>query len=63
MPRYVDDEFLTIPEMCKILKISRATFYRLRTDGVAPPVMTVGKRSMRARRADFDAWVAAREDA
>lgn len=49
---------LTITDVCKELQISRTTFWVLRQEDFPAPII-VGKVP-RWRRADVDAWLAAR---
>ena len=57
------NEKLTIPEVCRELKISRSTFYDWRAKRRAPRCITLPNGSLRVRRADLDRWLSAHEDA
>lgn len=49
-------DLLTIPEVCNLLRINRATFF-VRVAETMPSVR-IGRRRL-VRRCDLDAWVAA----
>jgi len=55
-----DQEFLTIKEVCEILRISRHSFYLWRKIGKAPPTVEVGRAKVLIRRADLDSYIDAR---
>jgi excisionase family DNA binding protein len=55
-------EYLTVPDLMAILRVSRNTVYRLLGKGEVPFVKT-GSRSIRVRREAFEAWRRAQEDA
>jgi len=57
------NEKLTIPEVCRELKISRSTFYDWRAKRRAPRCIILPNGSLRVRRADLDRWLSAHEDA
>ncbi|GAA4621191.1 hypothetical protein GCM10023196_008120 [Actinoallomurus vinaceus] len=54
---------LTVAEICKELRISPSTFYDWRAKRRAPRCITLPNGSLRIRRAEFDRWLDAREDA
>jgi excisionase family DNA binding protein len=54
---------LTIAEVCADLGISRRTFYEWRVKGRAPRCITLPNGSLRIRRAEYQRWLASREEA
>jgi excisionase family DNA binding protein len=54
---------LTIAEVCADLGISRRTFYEWRAKNRAPKCITLPNGSLRIRRAEYQRWLAAREEA
>jgi excisionase family DNA binding protein len=54
---------LTIAEVCADLGISRRTFYEWRAKGRAPRCITLPNGSLRVRRAEYQRWLTAREEA
>ncbi|MFF3442121.1 helix-turn-helix transcriptional regulator [Streptosporangium sp. NPDC002721] len=54
---------LTVAEFCAELDISRSTFYDWRAKHRAPRCITLPNGSLRIRRAEFERWLASREDA
>jgi excisionase family DNA binding protein len=56
-------EQLTVDELCAELKVARRTFYDWRAKGRAPRCLKLPNGDLRIRRVDFDAWLAAREEA
>jgi predicted DNA-binding transcriptional regulator AlpA len=54
---------LTVAEVCDELQIAQSTFYDWRTKGTGPQCIKLPNTQLRVRRADLDAWLAAREDA
>jgi predicted DNA-binding transcriptional regulator AlpA len=53
----VDDEWLTVEEICTELKISRRTFDRWRALGTGPRCEPLGGHGpLRSRRSWLDAW-------
>lgn len=54
-----DNEFLDEQQVCAVLKIARSTIQQWRQRGEGPPYVKLGFR-VRYRRADLDAWLAAR---
>jgi predicted DNA-binding transcriptional regulator AlpA len=56
-------EQLTVNELCAELKVARRTFYDWRAKGRAPRCLKLPNGDLRIRRVDFDAWLAAREEA
>ncbi|MEV4380627.1 helix-turn-helix domain-containing protein [Streptosporangium sp. NPDC049644] len=53
---------LTVTEFCAELDISRSTFYDWRAKRRAPKCITLPNGSLRIRRAEFERWLASRED-
>jgi predicted DNA-binding transcriptional regulator AlpA len=53
---------LTIAEVCADLEISRRTFYEWRAKGRAPKCIRLPNGALRIRRAEYQRWLAARED-
>lgn len=51
-------EFLTVPQVAKLLQLSEKTIYRLAQEGQLPGFKAGG--SWRFRRQDIDAWAAER---
>ena len=62
MPTHVaiEGEFLTDQQLCQMLHIDGRTSLRWRRDGGGPPFVRAGERRILYRRADVDAWIAAR---
>ncbi len=56
------EEFLTLAEFCKALKISRQTFYDWRQKGTAPTCHVLPNRQIRIALADYKAWLNERKD-
>ena len=54
---------LTIAQVCADLEISRRTFYEWRAKNKAPRCLTLPNGSLRIRRAEYQRWLAAREEA
>jgi len=54
---------LTIAEVCADLGVSRRTFYEWRAKGRAPRCITLPNGTLRVRRAEYQRWLAAREEA
>ena len=50
------DSWLTVQEVCKVLKISDATFYKYLNEGLLPPGFEFGPRSKRWKLSDIEAW-------
>lgn len=58
------EEWLTVNELCKELKISRRTFERWRALGTAPQYKRLGKGGpIRIKRAWLDDWMESDEGA
>jgi excisionase family DNA binding protein len=55
-------DMLTIAEVCADLEISRRTFYEWRAKGRAPKCIRLPNGALRIRRAEYQRWLAARED-
>lgn len=62
LPRKLADK-LTVSEVCEDLQIAQSTFYDWRTNGTGPRCIKLPNGQLRIRRADFEAWLDAREDA
>ena len=54
------DEYLTIPEYCKLARMSRQTWYNHSKLGMTPPTIKLGSKVL-IRRKTADAWLEARE--
>ncbi|MFE3455529.1 helix-turn-helix transcriptional regulator [Nonomuraea sp. NPDC059194] len=57
------DEKLTVPEVCRELKIAQSTFYEWRAKRRGPRCITLANRQLRVRRSELDRWLNEREDA
>jgi predicted DNA-binding transcriptional regulator AlpA len=53
-------QLLTVTDVCKLLRISKPTLWRLRRSGNFPDPTTVTERIFGWRRAEIDAWLASR---
>lgn len=51
------DELLSIKEVADLLGVSRATLNRYRADGIAPPELKIGTKTVRFRRSDVIRWL------
>lgn len=51
-----NDDWLTVKEVCKALKISDSTFYSGIKDGTFPPGLAFSPRSKRWKLSDIQAW-------
>jgi len=56
-------EKLTISQICEELQIAPSTFYEWRAKGTGPRCIKLPNGGIRVRRADFESWLDAREDA
>ena len=56
------NEKLTIPEVCRELKISRSTFYDWRAKKRAPKCAKLPNGELRIRRDEYERWLAACEE-
>jgi excisionase family DNA binding protein len=54
---------LTVQNLCAELGISRSTFYEWRAKGRAPRCIKLPNGEIRIRRADFESWLDALEEA
>ena len=55
------DDMLTLPELMEILKVSRASIYRLlRDDPAFPSAVKFGVRQNRWPRSEIEAWIEGR---
>jgi predicted DNA-binding transcriptional regulator AlpA len=63
MSTTVRERHLTIADLCDELGIARSTFYDWRAKGRAPRCIKLPNGDLRIRRAEFDRWLAEREDA
>ena len=50
------DSWLNVQEVCKVLKISDATFYKYLNEGLLPPGFEFGPRSKRWKLSEIEAW-------
>lgn len=53
-------QLLTVTDVCKLLRISKPTLWRLRRSGNFPDPTTVTERIFGWRRAEIDAWLGSR---
>jgi prophage regulatory protein len=53
-------QLLTVTDVCKLLRISKPTLWRLRRSGDFPDPTTVTERIFGWRRSEIDAWLASR---
>ena len=53
-------QLLTVTDVCKLLRISKPTLWRLRRSGNFPEPTTVTERIFGWRRWEIDAWLASR---
>lgn len=59
-----DDDLLTIPEVCALLKpLSKRTFYRWRELGKAPDCIRLPNNELRVYRRDLRRWLERRREA
>jgi excisionase family DNA binding protein len=56
-----DEELMTEAAVARLLAVSLSTMKRLRVSGEGPRSIRVGKRAIRYRRSDVDAWLQRRE--
>lgn len=54
---------LTVAEICTDLVISRSTFYEWRAKRRAPKCFKIPNGELRVRCAEYERWIAAREEA
>lgn len=57
MPVTVNDELLSVAEICTELKVSRRTFYRWRELQIAPEAIKLPNGEIRVLRSSFIAWL------
>ena len=55
-------DFLTLDEFLSELGVPRSTFFHWKAIGLAPRTYKLPNRQLVIRRADFEAWLAAREE-
>jgi excisionase family DNA binding protein len=53
---------MTEAQVARLLAVSVSTIKRLRATGEGPPSIRVGKRAIRYRREDVEAWLRRRAD-
>ena len=53
-------EYVTDTQLCELLQVDMRTTLRWRDDGTGRPYVRAGPRRILYRRADVDAWLAAR---
>jgi predicted DNA-binding transcriptional regulator AlpA len=53
-------QLLTVTDVCKLLRISKPTLWRLRRSGNFPDPTTVTERIFGWRRAEIEAWLSSR---
>jgi excisionase family DNA binding protein len=56
-----EQEFLTIDDLARLLRVPKATIYRWRSMGEGPIGYSIG-RHVRFRWPDIEAWLAGRAD-
>jgi predicted DNA-binding transcriptional regulator AlpA len=54
-------QLLTVTDVCKLLRISKPTLWRIRRAGNFPDPTTVTERIFGWRRSEVDAWLASRQ--
>ncbi|MFI6503696.1 helix-turn-helix transcriptional regulator [Nonomuraea typhae] len=52
-----DDEWLTVPEIIKNLKLKRRTWQHWRSTGKTPPLHRLPSGRYRVHRDDYQAWL------
>ncbi len=63
----MDDELLTVPQVCDVLGIGTTTFYNWRKRNHGPPTVPIGppdvlkKRLVRVRRSDLLSWLSGQQ--
>jgi excisionase family DNA binding protein len=55
-------ELMTEAAVARLLAVSLSTVKRLRASGEGPPAIKVGKRAIRYRRSDVEAWLRRRAE-
>ncbi len=55
-------QLLTVTDVCKLLRISKPTLWRIRRAGGFPEPTTVTDRVFGWRRGELDAWLASRQN-
>jgi excisionase family DNA binding protein len=58
----MDDQLLTVAQVCAELGVSRSTWEKWRARRVTPAVITLPNGSLRVRRSELDSWLLAQED-
>jgi excisionase family DNA binding protein len=56
-----EEGLMTEAELAQLLHVSLSTVKRLRVSGEGPPYVKIGKRAIRYRRGDVEAWLKRRE--
>ena len=54
------DPCMRTPEAAKYVALAESTLTKMRLTGDGPPFVKVGLRAVAYRKADLDAWIAAR---
>jgi predicted DNA-binding transcriptional regulator AlpA len=62
MSRNASSELLTLDQVLAELDVQKSTFFRWKATGKAPITIKYPNRSLRVRRRDLDAWIAAHEE-
>lgn len=52
-------KYMTADQVCDAMQINRTKFWQLRSEGLAPPALFLGTRTMRFDRDDVLQWAAA----
>ncbi len=56
----IQPELLTIPQVCELVNVKRATFYKLNASGAFAPLPVGLCHKVLYQRAEVEAWVAAK---
>jgi hypothetical protein len=57
MPVTVNDDWLSVADICTELKVSRRTFYRWRELQIGPEAIKLPNGEIRVERSSFSAWL------
>jgi predicted DNA-binding transcriptional regulator AlpA len=62
-PRTGGEELLTLDQvLAELGDVARSTFFRWKALGIAPKTIKLPNGSLRVRRSDLEAWIAAHEE-